>query len=97
LWEFWRGPKESEGEPQELRTCTIITCPANECVAPVHERMPVLLSGAALWDWLEGEDPQALQALLRPYPAELMTSYSVSTDVNKPDMDLPELVRPLAA
>ena len=52
LWEFWRSP---EGE--EVRTCTIITCEANELVKPVHERMPVMLSEDDLWAWLSQDQP----------------------------------------
>jgi putative SOS response-associated peptidase YedK len=90
LWEFWRSP-EGDG----IRTTTIITCAANECVKPVHDRMPVMLSGDALWDWLELDQPIALQGLLRPYPADQMTRFPVSTLVNKPEINSPELVEPV--
>src|SRR5512135_3759995 len=55
LWEFWKDP---EGET--LNTCTIITTAANELVRPVHERMPVMLSGDAMWAWLGQDKPQDL-------------------------------------
>lgn len=90
LWEFWRTP---EGEP--LHTCTIITCAANELVAPVHQRMPVMLSGDALWDWLMVNDTAALQTMLKPYPAEMMKRVPVAPLVNSPEVDQPELVLPL--
>jgi putative SOS response-associated peptidase YedK len=90
LWEFWRSP---EGE--EVRSCTIITCDANACVAPVHQRMPVLLSGEDLWKWLGQEDAGSLQNLLKPYPAEEMVRYPVSTRVNSPELDLPDLIQPV--
>jgi putative SOS response-associated peptidase YedK len=92
LWDTWRS---LEGE--EIRTFTIITCAANELVKPVHERMPVMLSGDALWAWLSAERPADLQALLKPYPAQLMASYPVSAMVNRPEIDAPELIHPLAA
>ena len=41
LWEVWRDPDRPDGEP--LRTCVIITTEANEVVAPIHHRMPVVL------------------------------------------------------
>lgn len=97
LWEFWRG---QAGE--EIRSCTIITTDANEIVKPVHDRMPVMLSGEALWAWL-GEDaekygsPDDLLELLRPYPADAMVSYQVSPMVNRTGLDVPELVVPVAA
>jgi putative SOS response-associated peptidase YedK len=89
LWEIWQ-PKEG-GTP--LRTCTIITCAANELVSPVHERMPVMLSGAACWDWLNARTQVESLSLLLPYPAERMTSYPVSRLVNNPAVDTPEVVQ----
>jgi len=91
LWESWRTP-----EGQDLRTCTIITCAANGLVAPVHERMPVILSGEDSWSWLTPHPPPVLSAFLRPYPAEAMVRYPVSRAVNSPDRDGPELVQPWA-
>ena len=89
LWEFWRTP-----EGQDLRTCTIITCTANGVVAPVHERMPVMLSAEDGWSWLKPNPAPVLSALLRPYPADAMVRYPVSRAVNSPDRDGPELVQP---
>jgi putative SOS response-associated peptidase YedK len=91
LWEKWKNPT---GE--EVETCTIITCAANEIVATVHERMPCMLSGDALWDWLAFDQPIQLMGLLRPYPSEKMERFPVSTLVNRTDMDAPELILPAA-
>ena len=91
LWEFWRSP---EGE--EVRSCTIITCDANELVKPVHERMPVMLSGDDLWLWLEQDQPGDLLGMLKPYPVDQMECYPVSAMVNRPEVETPELVRPVA-
>jgi putative SOS response-associated peptidase YedK len=88
LWEFWKSPA---GE--EVRSCTIITCAANAVVRPVHDRMPVMLSGDALWAWLEGAPAGDLQAMLRPYSPERMLSYPVAMLVNRPEIDSPELVQ----
>jgi putative SOS response-associated peptidase YedK len=90
LWEFWRSP---EGE--EVRSCTIITCEANACVAPVHQRMPVLLSEKDLWNWLSLDQPDDLHKLLVPYPAERMVRHPVSTLVNRPELDQPDLIVPI--
>ncbi|MCL4561439.1 MAG: SOS response-associated peptidase [Chloroflexi bacterium] len=91
LWDTWRP---AEGEP--LQSCTIITCAANELMAPIHERMPVMLDAAHLWAWM---DPQAkgdeLQGLLQPYPAEQMALHPVSPRVSSPAYDGPECVRPI--
>jgi putative SOS response-associated peptidase YedK len=93
LWELWRDP---EGEM--VHSCTIVTCAANELVAPVHERMPVILNEEALWRWLEPDaSKEALHALLHPYPEAGMVTYPVSSLVNSPQHDSPECVEPLVA
>jgi putative SOS response-associated peptidase YedK len=91
VWEEWKAP---EGEP--LRTCTIITCPANETLKPYHERMPVILPEDIRWLWLDpaARTPQ-LQSWLRPYPAGEMSCHPVARLVNKPDVDSPECIVPL--
>lgn len=91
LWETWRPP---EGE-EPLRSCTILTTAANELVAPVHERMPVILNREAAVNWLAASDPSALMGLLKPFPAENMRASAVSRRVNSPDADGPELVTPV--
>jgi len=72
LWELWRSP-----EGDELKSCTIITTDANEIVAKVHPRMPVILDTANCWQWLEKKDANGLQAMLAAYPAVLMESKPV--------------------
>ncbi len=69
LWESWRQP---DGEA--LLSCTLITCAANETVAPIHERMPVILRGEQPWEWLHGP----AQNLLAPLPADALTVEKVS-------------------
>lgn len=92
LWEAWRPAPE-----ETLRSCTIITCAANELVGRIHERMPVILTGDALWGWMDRAAPaDRLQALLAPYPAGKMEAYPVSPLVNSPANDTPACVRPLS-
>lgn len=87
LWETWHS---SEGD--ELRTCTIITTSANAVVAPVHERMPVILDCEHCWHWLEQRDPPALQSMLVPYPPEKMTASRVDRMPADPAFGLPAAV-----
>jgi putative SOS response-associated peptidase YedK len=89
LWEFWKSP---EGEP--LRSCALITTTANDLVAPVHERMPVMLAGDGLWNWLQFTGQDALQELLVPFPADEMVAYPVGKLVNDPTVDAPEILLP---
>ncbi len=82
LWERWR-PKDDPDAPW-LETCAVITCAANAAMAPVHDRMPVLLP-PSVWDtWLADTDqPGDLVALLRPAPEDLLVLQPVTTAVNR--------------
>jgi putative SOS response-associated peptidase YedK len=77
-----------------LRSCTIITCPANELVAPVHDRMPVILAPEDHARWLDPSEGDG-RALLRPYPAAELEVFAVSQRVNSPQHDDPECIVPL--
>ena len=96
LWERWSAPEGPAGslfgpEPGEpVETFTILTTAANETVAPVHGRMPVILPSDAWGPWLAGEDMP-----LGPYPADEMHAHPVSTLVNKPANDDPRCVEPV--
>ena len=88
LWELWK-PKNDDGSTNDdpsswVRSCTIITGQPNETVAPIHDRMPVMLPPSAWTDWLspENDDLDALGKLLVPAPASLITAHPVSTRVN---------------
>ncbi len=77
-----------------METCAIITGEPNELLAPIHDRMPVVLPREAWAAWL-GEEPATadeLQALLTPYPAERMRAYPVTTRVNSVKNDDPALL-----
>ena len=92
LWEYWQ-PKDQPG--QALSTCTIITTAANETVAPVHERMPVILRGEAMWDWVLETGETALMSMLKPAPADWLRAWEVSRAVNDVRQDSPECAAPL--
>ena len=89
LWEEWQDP---DGKP--LRTCTIITCEANEVVRPIHQRMPVILEEKARWAWLTKDAGPELQSLLTPARADFLASHPVSRMVNSPANDTPLCVEP---
>lgn len=93
LWERWQG---TDAEPVD--SYTILTTAANAVVEPLHDRMPVILATQDYDLWL-GHAPapaEDLSALLRPYPAELMRAYAVSTRVNSPRNDGPQCLEPVA-
>lgn len=87
LWEVWQSP---EGEA--VKSCTIITTTPNARLEKIHERMPVILSGEKMWNWLTWQDMRQLGGLLAPFPAEEMQAVRVSRSVNDPNLDVPELV-----
>jgi putative SOS response-associated peptidase YedK len=91
LWESWSPPGGDE-----IHSCTIITTAANVLVAPVHDRMPVILPRDAHDAWLDPEPraPETLRDLLHPYPSAEMESYEVSTAVNSVRADGPECIAP---
>ena len=93
LWETW---KSSEGPV--VRSCTIITTSANSFIEPIHNRMPVILSGETQALWLDPltEDPANLEPLLIPAPEELLTSHRVAETVNSVKNQGPGLILPLA-
>ncbi|MCC6849985.1 MAG: SOS response-associated peptidase [Deltaproteobacteria bacterium] len=92
VWERWRA---AEGAP--LITCAIVTCEANGVVAPIHDRMPVIVPLEARATWIaRGASPADLGALLRPYPEDAMEAYPVSKLVNAARTDGPGCIRPLS-
>lgn len=90
LWERW--PQPGGGV---LRSCTIITCPANELIASVHDRMPVILPPEDHERWLDPSRADGRE-LLKPYPAAELEALPVSPRVNSPQHDDPECIAPLA-
>ncbi len=86
LWEGWRDPA---GEV--LRTFTIATAAANDDMASLHDRMPVILEPDAWPVWL-GEEVGDFAALLRPAPAGTVRLWPVSRAVNSVRNNGPELL-----
>ena len=88
LWESWQPPA---GEL--LRSVCILTTAANPGVAPIHDRMPLLLAPEDWATWLTGTSAEA-QALLRPAPEAAFQSWPVSARVNRVQEEMPDLVAP---
>jgi len=92
LWDSWESPDGSS-----IKTCTIITTTPNELMEKIHDRMPVILHSRDYAKWLDTapQTPESLQPLIKPFSADAMSAYPVSTLVNKPANDMPELVVPV--
>jgi len=83
LWEIWR-PKDAHDAGAGLRSCSIITGPPNDLIAPLHDRMPMILPREDWSTWLDhtNTDVHALQRLLRPAPEDWLQWWPVSLAVN---------------
>ena len=90
VWERWSQAG------QKIESCSIITTEANELVAGIHDRMPVIIPPEAYELWLspDTQEIELLQSLLRPYPASEMVAYPVSDRINSPDRNDPECMKP---
>jgi putative SOS response-associated peptidase YedK len=89
LWENWKDPSTGEW----VRTFAVLTTAANDLVTTIHDRMPLILRREDFDRWL-GIEPDP-NDLLRPFPADAMTMWPISTRVNSPRNDDPELLTPM--
>jgi len=90
LWEKWRG---ADGL---VRSFTIITTTPNEVMAPIHNRMPAILSREEEALWLDpGIPAKQLMALLRPCPSEELHLFHVGRGVNRSGVEDPSFIEPI--
>jgi putative SOS response-associated peptidase YedK len=92
LWETWSGPN---GE--EVETACIVTTRANRILAPIHDRMPVVIApdGFDLWLDTARVDAVTAAALIVPAPDDLFETYEISTAVNRTANDSAALIEPI--
>ena len=98
LWERWTAPAGvalpgtlAQHAPGDvIETCTVLTTSANEVLAPLHHRMPVILAPEEFDPWLSGGNVP-----LDPFPAQSMFVRAVGTRVNSPANDDPGCVEPV--
>jgi putative SOS response-associated peptidase YedK len=93
LWSAWH-----DDHGAAVRSCAILTVPANPVVAPLHDRMPVILSESAEAAWLDRATPETqLRELLEPLAPEMTVVREVGPAVNDARYDGPECLAPAAA
>jgi putative SOS response-associated peptidase YedK len=95
LWSSWKDPNSGAA----IHTCTIITGKPSDIVAPIHDRMPVMLPRST-WDvWLDPgiRDSEEIRQLVERIPAPDLAQHPVSTLVNRVTNDAPELTAPLGS
>jgi putative SOS response-associated peptidase YedK len=90
IWENWQRP----GTEEWVRSFAVVTCAANEPMAEIHDRMPVIVPPETYDRWLGTLEPDP-RDLLTPFPAGPMTKWPVSTQVNKPDNDDAAILEPV--
>ena len=92
LWDRWESP-----DKDVIETCTILTTTSNAVLAPIHDRMPVILPPGEYARWLDPslKDTDSLTPLLVPFPPEEMLAYPVNPRVNTPSTDDKECIAPL--
>jgi putative SOS response-associated peptidase YedK len=93
LWETW-----ADRDGGEIETAAIVTCAANKTLAPVHERMPVIVPPEHYDAWLDSDKNEAKQAaaLIGPAPEDFLEAYEISTRVNSVKNDRAENLDPAA-
>jgi putative SOS response-associated peptidase YedK len=92
LWERWKD----KATDRALDTYTIITTDPNELMQQIHTRMPVILAPKDYERWMAPAEPSHLPTdLLRPFPAEQMTSWKVSSAVGNVRNNNPDLIAPI--
>ena len=91
LWETWRPQKDAE----PVLTFTILTTTPSADVSGIHDRMPVIVAPGDRDGWLDPATPaDDVLALLRSAPDGTLRMHPVSTAVNRPAFDSPELIAP---
>ena len=89
IWRDWTSP-----EGAVWTTCAIVTCGANDALAGIHHRMPVIIDSGDYGLWL-GEEGRGAARLMRPATGDDIGFSRVSREVNKARYDKAELIAPL--
>ena len=89
--------RQREPDKGVIESCTILTTVANAVLAPVHDRMPVILPPTEYARWLDPalRDTDSLAPLLVPFPPEGMLAMPVNPRVNSPAVDDEDCIAPL--
>ena len=92
VWERWQPP----GEVVPIHSFAIVTTAANDFMANIHDRMPMILGDQDIDQWLDPEVQESdhVLPLVRPCPSEWLSAYEVSTFVNSTKNKSSDVVRP---
>ena len=92
MFDIWK-----DGSGRAMKSFTIVTTKANTLVGKIHDRMPVIFTKQEAKAWIKDEYHEGLLTLLRPYPTSKMNVWRVSTLVNKPINNTPEVIQKVTA
>lgn len=98
LWSGWKDPEaqptDDDATPRWLHSATVVTTSANATMAPVHDRMPVLVPQSRWAEWLDptNDDVGSLSSLFDMSADHSLEMHPVSTDVNSVRNNRPELI-----
>jgi putative SOS response-associated peptidase YedK len=81
-------------DEQTIQSVTILTTEPNDVIRPIHDRMPVILSADEEDVWLTS-GPETRKSLCQPYPDDDLEAYPISSRVNNPQNDSPEVIDPV--
>ncbi|GAA0291268.1 SOS response-associated peptidase [Kineococcus aurantiacus] len=98
LYELWPDPAKAEDDPDRwLWTFTILTTRAGDALGHIHDRTPVVVPDEMRDDWLDPAltDLDLVRQVLDALPEPRLVSHEVSTAVNSPRHDDPDLVQPV--
>lgn len=92
IWEYWRP---NDNEPGVVSFAVLTTDP-NAALAPVHDRMPVIVPATAWRAWLSSETPAPkVKDLMQPYPSEEIEAWRISRRVNDARNDSAAVLEPV--
>jgi len=89
IWDCWKKGEE------DILSFSIITTSPNRLMKSIHDRMPVIIPQSQEKLWLSDIDEKEAFGMLKPYSAEKMKAYEISTFVNSPQNDSSDVIDPL--
>lgn len=93
IWDYWK-PKDGEGEG--IVSCAILTTEPNSLLAPIHDRMPVIVRPDRYAAWLDPRTPApAVKDLAQPFPSDEMAAWPISLRVNRATEDDVGILEPI--
>jgi putative SOS response-associated peptidase YedK len=90
IWDKWINQ-----DSEEIHSFAILTTVSNSLMEKIHDRMPVILDIETEKKWIENISQEELVSLLKPCSASSLLAFPVSTLVNSPRNDSPEILKPV--